>query len=131
MTETKAAAYVKSFDLVAEIQHLHARRPWPKKVTSNLLLKTEDLRMLLIGMEAGGRLEEHHNDGRISIHVLEGAVQIRVQQQAQRFAVGQILALDRSIPHDLEAMEDSVLLMTIAWPSDRELAGMTHRGYGS
>jgi quercetin dioxygenase-like cupin family protein len=131
MTESKTASYVKSFDLVAEIQHLQARKPWPKKVTSNLLLKSEDLRILLIGMEAGGRLEEHHNDGRISIHVLEGAVKMHVQHQAQQFSAGQILALDRSIPHDVAAIEDSVLLLTIAWPSDRELAGMKHRGYGS
>jgi quercetin dioxygenase-like cupin family protein len=131
MTESRTASYVKSFDLVEEIQHLQARKPWPKKVTSNLLLKSEDLRILLIGIEAGGRLEEHHNDGRISIHVLEGAVKMHVQQQSQQFSAGQILALDRSIPHDVEAMEDSVLLLTVAWPSDHELAGMKHRGYGS
>jgi quercetin dioxygenase-like cupin family protein len=131
MTEATTPSYVKSFDLAAEIQHLHVRRPWPKKVTSNLLLKTDSLRILLIGMEAGGRLDEHHNDGRISIHVLEGAVQIRVQQHAQQLAAGQILALDRSIPHDVEAIADAVLLLTVAWPSDRELAGMEHRGYGS
>jgi quercetin dioxygenase-like cupin family protein len=131
MTEAKGASYVKSFDLDEEIQHLHARKPWPKKVTSNLLLKTEDLRILLIGLEAGGRMEEHHNDGRISIHVLEGAVKMLVQQQTREFSAGQILALDRSVPHDVEAMEDSVLLLTVAWPSDRELADMKHRGYGS
>lgn len=131
MTEATTSSYVKSFDLAAEIQHLHVRKPWPQKVTSNLLLKTDSLRILLIGMEAGGRLEEHHNDGRIAIHVLEGVVQIRVQQQAQQFAAAQILALDRSIPHDVEAIADAVLLLTIAWPSDRELAGMEHRGYGS
>ena len=131
MAESSTAAYVKSFDLVEEIQHLQTRKPWPKKVTSNLLLKADDLRILLIGMEAGARMDEHHNDGRISIHVLEGAVRMRVQQQAHEFSAGQILALDRSIPHDVEAIEDSVLLLTVAWPSDRELAGMKHRGYGS
>lgn len=128
---TNIASAVNSFDLVEEIQHLHARKPWPKKVTSNLLLKSEDLRILLIGMEAGARLEEHHNDGRISIHVLEGAVKMRVQQQLQKYSAGQILALDRSVPHEVEAIEDSVLLVTIAWPSDSVLADMKHRGYGS
>jgi quercetin dioxygenase-like cupin family protein len=125
------ASFVNSFDLVEEIQHLQARKPWPKKVTSNLLLKSQDLRILLICLESGARLEEHHNDGRISIHVLEGAVKIRVQEHAQQFSAGQILALDRSIPHDVEAIEDSVVLVTIAWPSSSELANMKHRGYGS
>lgn len=131
MTEATSPNYVKAFDLTAEIQHLHARKPWPKKLTSTMLLKTEDLRILLIGMEAGARMEEHHNDGRISIQLLEGAVRMWINQQRHDFASGQILALDRSIPHDVEAIEDSVLLLTFSWPSDRELAGMQHRGYGS
>jgi len=44
---------------------------------------------------------------------------------------GQLLALDRSIKHDVEAREDSAFLLTIAWPTDAELIGLKHRGYGS
>ncbi len=29
---------------------------------------------------------------------------------------GQLLVLDRSVPHDVDALEDSAFLLTIAWP---------------
>jgi hypothetical protein len=44
---------------------------------------------------------------------------------------GHLLALDRSIKHDVEALEDSAFLLTIAWPADPELIALKHRGYGS
>ena len=31
---------------------------------------------------------------------------------------GHMLALERAIPHDVEALEDSAFLLTIAWPDD-------------
>jgi hypothetical protein len=30
--------------------------------------------------------------------------------------LGGLLALDRGLPHDVEAIEESALLLTIAWP---------------
>ena len=131
MTEQKTADFVKSFDLASEVTTLKSRKPWPRKLTSNMLLKTADLRILLISMESGARMEEHHSDGRVSIQVLEGTVRVRIQQQVREVSAGNLLAIDRSIKHDVEATEDSVLLLTIAWPSDQDLAEMTHRGYGS
>jgi quercetin dioxygenase-like cupin family protein len=131
MTEQKTANYVKAFDLSAEVTNLKSRKPWPQKLTSSMLLKSDDLRILLIAMESGARMEEHHSDGRISIQVLQGSVRMRVQQQVKEVSAGQLLAMDRSIKHDVEALEDTVLLLTISWPSSQELAGMEHRGYGS
>lgn len=31
--------------------------------------------------------------------------------------MGHVLALDGAVPHDVEALEDSAFLLTIAWPS--------------
>jgi quercetin dioxygenase-like cupin family protein len=131
MTQQTIANFVEAFDLAAAVNTLKSRKPWPQKLTSNLLVKTDDLRVLLIAMEAGARMEQHHSDGRISIQVLEGSVRMRVQQQVKELSAGQLLAMDRSIKHDVEALVDTVLLLTIAWPSNQELAEMKHRGYGS
>jgi quercetin dioxygenase-like cupin family protein len=131
MTQQTIENFVEAFDLPAAVNTLKSRKPWPQKLTSNLLVKTNDLRILLIAMEAGARMEQHHSDGRISIQVLEGSVRMLVQQQVKELAAGQLLAMDRSIKHDVEALADTVLLLTIAWPSNQELAEMKHRGYGS
>ena len=123
--------FCEQFDLESEISTLESHKPWPRGLTSKMLLKTSDLRIVLIVMQAGARMEEHHNDGRISIQVLRGAIRTRVQNEAVDLKPGRLLALDRSIKHDVEAREDSAVLLTIAWPSNEELIGLKHRGYGS
>ena len=122
---------LKEFDLAFEVKQLESRKPWPQGLTSKSLLKSNSLRVLLVAMQAGAKMQEHHSDGRISIHTLSGAIQLHVQQQVRVLRAGQLIALDRSIKHDVEAMEDSVFLLTIAWPSDQELLELKHRGYGS
>lgn len=123
--------FCEQFDLQSEISALESHKPWPQGMTSKTLLKTDDLRIVLIVMQAGARMNEHHSDGRISMQVLRGAIRTRVQDQVVDLSSGRMLALDRSILHDVEAREDSAFLLTIAWPSDDELIGLKHRGYGS
>jgi quercetin dioxygenase-like cupin family protein len=128
---TKHSDGVTKFNLTAEVKELESRKPWPKGLTSKTLLKTVDLRIVLIAMESAAKMEEHHSDGRISIHALSGTIRVHVQQQEAILRAGDLISLDRSIKHDVEAMEDSVFLLTIAWPTAQELLGLKHRGYGS
>jgi quercetin dioxygenase-like cupin family protein len=123
--------FAEQFDFESEISALESHKPWPQGMTSKMLLKTDDLRIVLIVMQAGARMAEHHSDGRISIQVVRGAIRTRVQDHAVDLTLGQLLALDRSIKHDVEAREDSAFLLTIAWPSDEDLIRLKHRGYGS
>jgi quercetin dioxygenase-like cupin family protein len=119
------------FNITAELEGLAARKPWQQGLTSKTLLKTADFRMVLIAMEPGAKMHEHHNDGRISIHVLKGALRLQVKGTTLDLGTGHILALDRAVKHDVEAVSESAFLLTIAWPSDQELAAQPHRGYGS
>ena len=123
--------FCEQFDLDSEISTLESHKPWPHGLTSKMLLKTDDLRIVLIVMQAGAKMDEHHSDGRISIQVLRGRIRIRVQEQVVDLAPRRLIALDRSIKHAVEALEDSAFVLTIAWPSDKELIGLKHRGYGS
>ncbi len=134
MRQSKVASdvgFVEKLDLEAEISDLESLMPWPKGLTSRMLLKSADLRILLIAMQAGATMKEHHSDGRTSIHPLRGRIRIRVAGQVQELSPQQVLLLDRSVKHDVEAIEPSVFLLTIAWPTDQDLIGMEHRGYGS
>ena len=123
--------FVTEFNLDSEIATLDSRKPWPQGLTSQMLVKSDDLRILLIAMQAGARMKEHHSDGRISVQVLRGAIRIRIKGQTKELSAHQLLVVDRSIKHDVEAVEPSVVMLTIAWPSDQDLIGMKHRGYGS
>jgi quercetin dioxygenase-like cupin family protein len=122
---------VSSLDLAAELVDSKEHKPWKSGLYSKHLLKADDMRLVLIAMEAGAKLKEHHADGSISIHALEGTLCVHVQAQAQDLHAGQILALTPGIKHDVEAREDSAFLLTISWPNSEKLQSMPHRGYGS
>jgi quercetin dioxygenase-like cupin family protein len=122
---------ISSFDLARELTLAGQHRPWQSGLCSKLLLKADDLRLLLIAMETGARMKEHHADGTVSIHALEGKLCIHVQEQAQDLHAGQILTLAPGIKHDVEAREESAFLLTFSWPTSEKLQSLQHRGYGS
>jgi quercetin dioxygenase-like cupin family protein len=123
--------FINEYDLMSEIKTFESRKPWQQGLTSKLLLKSSDLRLMLIAMENGAKMQEHHSDGRISIQVLSGRIRVHVGGRVAQLASGHLLALDRSLKHDVEAFEDSAFLLTIAWPAEPDLIALKHRGYGS
>jgi len=48
--------------------------------------------------------------------VVSGHIQLRVSDKTFDLRTGGLLALDRAVPHDVIAIEESVFLLTIAWP---------------
>ena len=61
-------------------------------------------------------MQEHKAEGRISIHVLSGHIQLRASGRTFNLRSGGLLALDHGVSHDVHALEESALLLTIAWP---------------
>lgn len=83
------------------------------------LIKDDELRVVLVSLRAGARLEEHHAPGRITIHALSGHLTVRVAAEAIDLNAGQLVTIARSVSHDVEAHDESAFLLTIAWPADR------------
>jgi len=118
-------------DLAEELVHFSHHKPWQSGLFSKLLVKADDLRVILIAMEVGAKMKEHHTDGTTTIHVLQGLLCLRVQEKFQDLKCGQILTLAPGIKHDVEARDDSAFLVTISWPASDSLQSLPHRGYGS
>ncbi len=78
------------------------------------LVKYPNLRAVLIVMKRGSSLKDHVTTGSITVHTLTGHVQLKVQGQTVDLPSGGLLSLERQIPHDLEALEESTVLLTIA-----------------
>lgn len=125
-TETGLVA----FDLARELAESEDKKPWPAGRYTQTLLKRDDMRILLIAMQKGAELKEHHVDGSISVQVLKGFVRFAAEGESRELRTGNMLSLGPSIKHHVEAMEDSAFLLTIAWPEARRLEEMPHRGYG-
>lgn len=111
---------ILSFDLNGEIKRLREENAWQAGRNSKTLVKHPDFRLVLTVLQSGTRLHEHNSAGRISVQVVAGHIQMHVQDQICDLPAGHLLALDRAIPHDVEALEDSAFLLTIAWPESVE-----------
>jgi len=116
-------APLMDFNLEQEIQQLHEEEAWLRTGrNSKTLVKQPDFRIVLIALQKGGHLDEKSADARISIYTLAGHVKLQVPGQAVDLPEGHLLVLDRTLEHDLEALEDSAILLTISWPHAQETA---------
>lgn len=79
------------------------------------LLRTADMRIVLVILEAGTRLPEHRIDGTSTIQTLDGRVTVSLLGSSFDVVSGRLLAVERGVPHQVVAPEDSAVLLTIAW----------------
>lgn len=107
-------ARVLSFDLPTELEQLRRQRNYQQSgPAGRTLVKEPDLRIVVMALRAGARLQEHHASGPISLQVIEGTVRVGLPNNSIELAIGQLLAVEPGIRHDVEAIEDSAFLLTI------------------
>jgi quercetin dioxygenase-like cupin family protein len=108
-----------SFDLAAELERLHTEdHPWQAGRNAKILVKYPNLRIVLIGLRPGAHLVEHHAAGPVSVQVVSGHVLARAAGKAFELEQGNLLSLEAQVPHDVEALAESAVLVTIAWPGE-------------
>lgn len=113
---TSMASPFVEVDLDREIQQLHQEDTWSAGRNSKTLAKYADFRVVLMALKAGVRIDEHQAAGRISIQTVSGHISVRALGRTFDLAAGSLLTLDRATVHNVEALEESAVLLTIAWP---------------
>jgi quercetin dioxygenase-like cupin family protein len=107
---------VLSFDLGAELASLKGEASWQAgDRNARTLVEEPTLRTVLVVMKRGARLREHDANGRVCIHTLAGLLRVRLPVQSVELPPGHLLTLERRLPHEVEALEESAFLLTIAW----------------
>ena len=107
---------MRGFNLAAEIRALRNEPAWESGRNAKTLVKYPDFRIVLTVLKRGAVVREHQAAGRISVQTVAGHLCMHVGEQLCDLPTGSILVLDRSIVHNVEALEDSAFLLTIAWP---------------
>ncbi len=109
---------VLRFDLDQEMQELRREDSWERETgrSSKTLAKYPDFRIVLVCMKAGSHMNDHKAEARISIQALRGKVLLHVpDRKPMELSTGQLLTLDCGMHHDVEAVEESAFLLTVAW----------------
>lgn len=71
------------------------------------------LRQTMIALVEGQKLSEHDNPGEATVHVLHGRVRLGAGENRWDGSPGDLIVVPDQ-RHDLEALEDSVVLLTVA-----------------
>ena len=118
-----AAPMSKAFlelELPAELSRLHEETTWQTGQNARTLIKYDTLRVVLVALKAGKSLAAHKTEGRLSVHVLSGHVEVKASGRTFNLRAGGLLALDRNQSHDVRALQESAVLLTIAWPGEEK-----------
>ena len=81
----------------------HAFHAAPKGVLSQVVL----------ALMAGQNLSEHENPGEAFLHVLRGRVRLSAGDDSWEMKAGELIAIPQQ-RHALDALEDSVVVLTLA-----------------
>ena len=78
------------------------------------IYKSENMRVVLIGLHQNAELKTHTANGIINVQVLEGHIKFTTEQQVTELEKGQMLALKKQLPHSVFALKETFFLLTMA-----------------
>lgn len=103
-----------AFDLDAVAARLrsedHPARHGHRQMT---IVQREHITHVVFAFEEGGSLPEHKAPGLVTIHVHAGKLRVGEGGRAHELPAGSLLVLDPDVPHSVEALEESVMLLTV------------------
>ena len=85
------------------------------------LVKEGDLRITLVLLRGGARMDPHRTDGYASIQVMAGRLRV-VSAETYDLGAGELLVIGRGVVHEVLALEDAAFLLTLALPEASEAA---------
>jgi quercetin dioxygenase-like cupin family protein len=107
---------VTVLDLTREAASLRGEPAWQQNDrNARTFVKENDLRVVLTVVKQGAIIKEHRAPGTAVVQTVSGRIRLRIADQAVELSTGQAVILQRDIPHDVEALEESAFTITIAW----------------
>jgi quercetin dioxygenase-like cupin family protein len=100
-------------DLPNYIRQLQQTEDWQNKDRNSItVFKSDELTTVLICLKEAAVIGSNSIDGLMSVQVLEGKIQMQVETESVELFKGQAINLHAFIQHSIEAMEESILLIT-------------------
>ena len=103
----------------SELQKLKRAPSWQRESgrSSETIVKYDEFRIVLVRMKPGSYMSHHRAEGPISIQAIQGKIRVHIpDDRVEELEPGDLLTLDCCLEHDVEAVEESAFLLTIAWP---------------
>ena len=86
----------------------------PDKPAVTLLMETDASKELRIAMLKNQVMKEHKTPFPITVEICQGEVDFGVAGNVHRCKKGDLLALEGNVPHDLVALSDTVIRLSLS-----------------
>lgn len=107
---------VTVLDLLDEADALRREPAWAQSDrNAKTFVKGSDLRVLLTILKQDAIIREHRVPATVVVQVLTGRVRLRLPDQEVELPAGRMVILERDLPHDVEALEESAFVISIGW----------------
>jgi len=106
-----------TFDTAPIAQELRGETAYEREGhTARTLVREPDLRIVLMVMKAGAVIKEHRVKETASLCTLSGHVRLRMGDRLVDLPSGRLLMLERDLQHNVEAVDESSVLLTLGGP---------------
>jgi len=107
-------AEMVKMDLHKSITQLKSETTWAENDKNSVtLLKSDTIRIVLIGLHKNAVLKPHKAIGAISVQVIEGTIDFITENQNIILEKGQMVSLQPNISHSVVAHSESFILLTL------------------
>jgi quercetin dioxygenase-like cupin family protein len=97
-----------------ETEALRNNPEWLSGIARKNLIHHPNFQMTLRRMKPNTRIPDHYNPGRICVQILFGHIRMHADGKTFDLRRSQCLVLDCAVVHDVEAIEESAFLLTVA-----------------
>ncbi len=85
-----------------------------EKVQITLMLETEYSKEIRIVFKKNQIMKEHKTNFPICVEIIEGEINFGVNKDVHKLVKGDIVSLEPSVSHNLDAKEDSIVRLTLS-----------------
>jgi quercetin dioxygenase-like cupin family protein len=113
------------FDLQPQVEQLRKDESYRRSGRlGRTLAKSGRLRLVLVALDAGVEVGTHHADSPLTIQLIAGRLGFRVGGRDYELREGQVLFFGPGDAHDIRALDESALLLTLSAIGD-DAGGLT------
>jgi len=99
-------------DIPAYIDQLKDEKAWSKNDRNGItLFKSSGVTIVLVALKKSAAIPDNQLEGFFTVQLLEGGADVQVDGQLVQLSKG-ILAMHPGVKHSIQALQDSILILT-------------------